>query len=210
MTGGGSGRGGAGAAGGGKGGGLRLFFAVELPGEVREAAAAHVGRLRRDFPEVRASWPRPEGLHVTLKFLGEVDSSRLESLTRAGAAAAAGMAPFGLSVEGAGAFPPRGAARVLWLGLRDEGGRLASLQRRLEEECEAAGFQRESKPFKPHLTVARLRVPQGAGALSEAHRRAAFGPHVFEVSEFVLMRSELGPGGSRYTTLSRHPLGAAA
>lgn len=192
-------------AGGARGAGLRLFFAVELPGELREAAAAHVMRLRREFPDARASWPRPESLHVTLKFLGEVAAARVETLSRAAAGAAEGFAPFELSAEGAGTFPPRGAARVLWLGLRDESGQLARLQRRLEEECEAAGFARETKPFKPHLTLARLRSPQGAGALSEAHRRTTFGPHAFQVSEFVLMRSELGPGGSRYTPLSHHP-----
>ncbi|HWW76942.1 MAG TPA: RNA 2',3'-cyclic phosphodiesterase [Pyrinomonadaceae bacterium] len=189
-----------------KGLSLRLFFAVELPGEVREAAAAHASRLRRDFPEARASWPRPESLHLTLKFLGDVEGARVESLSGAATAAAAGLAPFTLTIEGAGSFPPRGAARVLWLGVRDAAAGLSRLQLRLENGCAAHGFPRESKPYKPHLTLARLRAPQDAAALSEAHRRAPFGPHAFQVSDFVLMRSELGPGGSRYTPLSRHTL----
>ena len=184
---------------------LRVFCAVELPEEVREAAAAHAARLRREFPEARASWARPAGLHVTLKFIGETDAARVESLARAAGAAVRGFGPFELSVEEAGTFPPRGAARVLWLGVRDGSGDLARLQRRLEEECAAAGFPREPKPFKPHLTVARLREPHEAAALSEAHRRTPFGPHLFEVLEFVLMRSQLGPGGSRYTPVSHHP-----
>jgi 2'-5' RNA ligase len=188
------------------GGGLRVFCAVELPEEVRDAAAAHAARLRRDFPDVRASWPRPESLHVTLKFVGEVGAARVEALSRAAGAAAEEFARFELSVEEAGTFPPRGAARVLWLGVKDPSGRLARLQRRLEEECEAAGFPREPRAFKPHLTLARLRTPQAAHALSEAHRRATFGPYRFEVSELIVMRSELGPGGSRYTPLSRHAL----
>ena len=186
---------------------LRLFFALELPREVREAATAHTARLRRDFPGVRASWPRPESLHLTLKFLGEVTAARVETLAGAAAGAAEGLAPFELTVEGAGTFPPRGAARVLWLGVRDDTGRLARLQSRLEDGCAAAGFARESKPFKPHLTLARLRALQRAelvAALSEEHRGTPFGPHRFRVSGFVLMRSELGPGGSRYTPLSRH------
>jgi 2'-5' RNA ligase len=78
------------------------------------------------------------------------------------------------------------------------------LQRRLEDECAAAGFMREPRAFKPHLTLARLRTPKDAHALSDAHRRLPFGPHRFQVSELVVMRSELGPGGSRYTALSRH------
>jgi 2'-5' RNA ligase len=185
---------------------LRVFCAAELPAEVRAAAAAHVARLRRDLPDARASWVRTEGLHVTLKFIGEIAAARVRDLSSAAAAAVEGFAPFGLSIEETGTFPPRGAARVLWLGLRDESGGLARLQRRLEAECEAAGFPAEPRAFKPHLTIARLRQPKGAHELSEAHRRSAFGPYFFTVSELIVMRSELGPGGSRYTPLSRHGL----
>lgn len=185
---------------------LRVFCAVELPGEVREAAAAHASRLRREFPDARASWPRPEGLHITLKFVGEVEAQRVEALSRAAAAAVKGFPPFRLSIEESGTFPPRGVARVLWLGVRDASGQLSRLQRRLEQECDAAGFPAEPRAFKPHLTLARLRTPKDASALSEAHRRATFGPHDFQVSELLVIRSELGPGGSRYTPLSRHQL----
>ena len=183
---------------------IRVFYAVELPREVRDAAAAHAARLRRDFPDARAGWARPEGLHITLKFIGEVDAPRVEALSRAAGAAVEGFRPFPLTVEESGTFPPRGAARVLWLGVKDTSGQLARLQRRLEQECEAAGFPREERAFKPHLTLARLRAP--AQTLSEAHRNVTFGPFNFEVNELLVMRSELGPGGSRYTPLSRHAL----
>jgi RNA 2',3'-cyclic 3'-phosphodiesterase len=189
---------------------LRLFFAIELPGEIREAAADHAARLRREFPAARASWLRPESLHLTLKFLGEVEAIRINALYYAAVAAAAALAPFELTVEGAGTFPPHGVARVLWLGVRDHQGQLARLQFRLEKECAQVGFPRDSKPFKPHLTLARLRVPKRGDEnyeLSEAQRRAPFGPHAFQVSGFALIRSELGPGGSRYTPLSRHAFG---
>lgn len=185
---------------------MRVFCAVELPEEIRAAVAAHAARLRREFPDARASWPRPEGLHITLKFIGEVEAARVESISRAAGAAVEGFKPFRLSIEESGTFPPRGAARVLWLGVRDESGQLSQLQRRLESACEAAGFPREPRAFKPHLTVARLRTPQDAHALSEAHRQTTFGPDHFQVIGLVLMRSELGPGGSRYTPLSRHTL----
>jgi 2'-5' RNA ligase len=183
---------------------IRVFCAVELPREIRAAVGAHASRLRRDFPDARASWARPEGLHITLKFIGEVEAARVEALSRAAGAAVAGFSPFGLSIEEAGTFPPRGAARVLWLSVKNESGRLAQLQRRLEQECEAAGFPTEPRAFKPHLTVARLRTPKDAHALSEAHRHATFGPYHFQVSELLVIRSELGPGGSRYTPLSHH------
>ena len=181
---------------------VRVFYGVELPREVREAAAAHAARLRRDFPEARASWARPEGLHITLKFIGEVEAARVETLSSAAVAAVEGFKPFRLSIEESGTFPPRGAARVLWLGVKDESGQLSQLQRRLEQECGAADFPREPRDFKPHLTLARLRAP--SQTLSEAHRQTPFGPFRFEVNELLLMRSELGPGGSRYTPLSSH------
>ena len=184
---------------------LRVFCAVELPRKVREAAAAHALRLRRDFPDARASWARPEGLHITLKFIGEVEMPHVRALSRAAAAAATGVRHFCLTIDETGAFPPRGAARVLWLGVKDESGQLSQLRRRLERECQAAGFPREERAFKPHLTVARLRTPKDAHDLSEAHRRTPFGPHRFQVSELLVIRSELGPDGSRYTPLSRHP-----
>ena len=177
---------------------------MELPGEVRAAAAAHASRLRREFADARANWARPEGLHITLKFIGEVAAARVEALSGAASAAVRGFSPFGLTIEEPGTFPPRGAARVLWLGVKDVAGRLAQLQSRLERECAVVGFPGEARAFKPHLTVARLRTPQGAHALAEAHRHATFGPYHFEVGELHVIRSELGPGGSRYTPLSRH------
>ena len=186
---------------------LRLFFAVELPRYIRDAATARAARLRREFPAVRASWPRSENLHLTLKFLGEVEAIRLDSLHHMATAAAAALAPFTLNIEGAGTFPPRGVARVLWLGVRDDADQLSRLQFRLDKEGVYVGFPRESKPFRPHLTLARLRAlqrPKIVAMLSEAHRRTPFGPHPFQVSRFVLMRSELGPGGSRYTPLQYH------
>lgn len=187
---------------------LRVFCAVELPAEVRQRAAAHAARLRERFGEVRASWPRAEGLHLTLKFLGEIEESRVALLQAAAARAAEKSQAFGLTIEGAGAFPPRGAPRVLWLGVRDPSGGLAQLQSRLEDECAGSGFEREERPFRPHLTLARLRVPQGARPLAQFHQETGFEPAEFRVSELVVMLSELGPGGSRYTPLSRHALGA--
>lgn len=185
----------------------RIFCAVELPDEVKSRVAEHIKRLRSEFPHARASWEKPEKLHITLKFLGEVEPSRVEDLSRAASHAASRVEPFRLTIDEAGAFPPHGQPRVLWLGIEDSSGRLAALQSSLEDACAAAGFPREPRPFKPHLTLARLRSPQGARELAAAHREAHFEPQDFNVSELVVMRSELGPGGSRYTPLSRRPFG---
>jgi RNA 2',3'-cyclic 3'-phosphodiesterase len=185
----------------------RVFCAIELPEVLKSLVGEHARRLREAFPHVRASWERPEKIHITLKFLGDVEVSRIEQLSRAAGRAAAHVEPFELTIAGPGAFPPHGPPRVLWLGIEDASGQLSNLQRSLEDECAAAGFQRDSRPFKPHLTLARLRTPHGARELADAHRAASFEPQTFNVSELVLMRSELGPGGSRYTPLSHHALG---
>lgn len=188
---------------------LRIFCAVELPEDVREEAARYVARLRERFPNVRASWERREKLHLTLKFLGEIERGRVEDLERATARAAASVSSFDISITGTGAFPPRGVARVLWLGVRDEAGRLSILQRRLEDACFREGFERDERPFRPHLTIARIRTPVGASDLGAFHQNLGFDAGPFGVSEITVVRSELSPSGSHYAPLSRHRLGVS-
>jgi 2'-5' RNA ligase len=175
-----------------------------LPADLRARAADKGARWRDAVPTVRASWEREEKLHITLKFLGEIAPERVEALSVAASRAALSSQPFDLALEGAGAFPPRGHPRILWLGINDSSGALARLQTRLEEECAAAGFAREERPFHPHLTLARIRAPQGARELARLHRETGFAAIEFKVTDLVVMQSELGPKGSRYTEISRH------
>jgi 2'-5' RNA ligase len=187
----------------------RVFCAVELPPEARARVFAHIAALRESFPKARASWARAEALHVTLKFLGEIERARVEALSEASSRAAASAQSFELHIAETGAFPPRGPARVLWLGVRDASGGLARLQQTLEAECAHAGFAREPRDFHPHLTVARVRAPNESRALAEAHRARVFDSLAFKVQELFVIRSELGAGGSRYTPVSRHELNSA-
>ena len=182
----------------------RVFCAIELPEALKSRVGEHARRLREAFPHVRASWERPEKIHITLKFLGDVEVSRIEELSRAAGRAAAHIEPFDLTIAGPGTFPPHGPPRVLWLGIDDASAQLSNLHRSLEDECAAAGFQRDLRPFKPHLTVARIRTPHGARELAAAHREAQFEPQTFTASELVVMRSELGPGGARHTRVASH------
>jgi 2'-5' RNA ligase len=185
---------------------LRLFYAVELSPEVRARAAEHIARLREKLPDVRASWERADKLHITLKFFGDVEQSRAHTLSLAAERTANSIAPFTLVIADAGAFPPRGAPRVLWLGAHDSSGSLARLHQSLEDECADAGFKREPRPFHPHLTIARLRHPTGTHNLSDRHKELGFPAMEMAVNEIILMRSELGPHGSCYTALSHHGL----
>jgi 2'-5' RNA ligase len=191
---------------------VRVFCALELPEDVRARVAAHVACVREGVePSLKIGWERAEKLHLTLKFVGEIEAGRVEALTRAANRAAEAAGTFALTLREAGAFPAGGNPRVLWLGLHDDGGRLAELHARLEAECERENFPREARPFRPHITVARIRVANAAARhAARLHREGAFAPATFGVGEFVIMRSQLGAGGSRYTVLSRHELKAGA
>jgi 2'-5' RNA ligase len=184
---------------------MRVFCAIDLPDNVRERLLQHIARLRDEVPQTRASWSR-DNVHLTLKFLGEIPQSRVENLSQAASRSVAGLSPFEVFVEETGAFPQHGPPRVLWIGVTDASGELAELHARLEEECAKAGFAKEERPFHPHLTLARLRKPQGARTLASAHQELGFEPVVVTVSELLVMRSELTNEGSKHSVISKHPL----
>ena len=184
----------------------RLFIALAIPASVRAKLKAHIDRLRKSCPEVSASWSREENLHLTLKFLGETPVAKVESLAQAAARTANGLEPFELVVKGCGSFPPRGQPRVLWVGIEDPSGGLSKLHQRLEDECFQAGFAREQRAFHPHLTIARLRKPQGSRQLAELHKEIGFEAETVGMSALILVRSELRPEGSRHSAIAQHDL----
>ena len=197
----------------------RTFIAIELPDDVRARIGEHVNRLRRELPEIRASWTREENLHLTLKFLGDVPVADIPKLSAAVEAAAQTVRPFRLTVSGCGAFPPHGQPKVLWIGVlseppavagdstaSSEAASLESLHKRMEDDLATAGFPREERPFHPHLTIARLRTPKSGRELSDFHQALGFAPQSFSVSEVVVFKSDLLREGSKHTPISRHPL----
>lgn len=161
-------------------------------------------------PHVKASWSREHNLHLTLKFLGQVKTSRLSRLTKAAAAAVSGCAPFQISIEGSGVFPNSRMPRVLWLGVKENSGQLAELYRRLEDTCASEGFAKEQRSFHPHLTLARVRNPQNAQELAVAHQQLSFEPVEVKIAELLVLRSELSPKGSKYSVISQHKLEVGA
>jgi len=185
----------------------RVFIAIELPSVVRKSLSDHIHGLRKALPDVHASWSREENLHLTLKFLGNTPVTKIEALSQVPYNAAVRFSPFDLIVGRCGAFPPRGQPRVLWIGIDHPSGKLAELHRSLEDECTKAGFAREERPFHPHLTIARLRKPQGSRQIARLHEEMGFTNQRVSVSEMVLFRSELLSEGSRHTAISRHRFG---
>lgn len=184
----------------------RVFVAIELPPNIRARIAEHIECLRSTIPEARASWSREGNLHLTLKFLGDIPIATVEKLSAAASIAASAVEPFDLIVGRCGVFPPSGQPRVLWIGIDDPSGTLTALHRAVEEECSKTEFAREERPFHPHLTIARLRKPQGSRRLAQLHGEMGFTNQQASVSEMVLFRSELLSEGSRHTAISRHQL----
>lgn len=184
----------------------RIFIAVDISEEARRRATAHIDELRGGVKNFRVGWERPEKLHLTLKFLGDVTTEQLEKLNYAVEKAASAAGPFFLRTGKTGVFPSLRKAGVLWLGLEDAGGELHSLHRMLEAECEKVGFARETRDFKPHLTIARLREPGKSAGLAAAHLAAQIEPVEFEVPEIVIYESRLAPTGSVYTPIFKYKL----
>ena len=182
----------------------RVFVAIELPVAVRRKVIEHIDSLRDSVPEAKASWIREGNLHLTLKFLGDIPFTNVEKLSAAVAIAGTRVEPFEIIVEGCGAFPPRGQPRVLWIGIDDPSGQLASLHVALEDECAKAGFPREARAFHPHLTIARIRKPHDSRHVAAAHKEMGFGLETVRASELAVIRSELRSEGSRHTVISRH------
>jgi 2'-5' RNA ligase len=202
---------------------IRTFVAVELEAEVRRA----IGRLQDDMreklkpdlkalaPQARLQWVRADSIHLTVKFLGDVEESRVEQMCRALAQVAEAMSPILLDITGVGVFPDLRAPRVLWLGLSDPAGRpgqvdtLVRVAGMVDAALSGLGFSPETRPFSPHLTLARIKEQsRGVGqALAQSdvmqHAASAGALHVRALS---LMESQLRPSGAVYTRLCEAPL----
>jgi 2'-5' RNA ligase len=184
----------------------RVFCAIELPQTARRLVLAHIARLKEKVPHAKASWARDANLHLTLKFLGEIPTTSVTDFSTAMSLAVTEVQPFSIRFEQTGIFPTHGQPRVLWIGINDQSSKLAELHARIEEESARAGFAKETRPFHPHLTIARLRHADNARALTVAHKQMEFEPVEIAVAELLVIRSELSSEGSKYTVVSRHPL----
>ncbi len=177
---------------------MRVFLAVDLDSHVRERLA----ELERELRPLarRARWVRPEGLHLTLRFFGEVSAEAVETLASSLANAFNGLPAFALRFRGCGVFPDRRKPRVLWVGVPEPPPALFELQSRAEAVAPSRGFPREPRRFDPHLTVARFREPEKRieSILSSVEDRDFGGT---EIQEAILFESRLSPAGSSYQRL---------
>ena len=185
---------------------MRLFFAIELADALLDLVEESTAPLRAEAPEL--AWVRREHRHLTLKFLGDVDETSAPRLITAADRAAAGHAPLEMTVRDVGAFPNFRRARVVWMGVEQEP-RLELLHHDLELACEQEGFEVEGRPFRPHITLARVRTPlpvertRGLARVARSVRMKATVP----VEQITLFESTLAPIGARYRRIHAAPLG---
>ena len=184
----------------------RIFCAVELPDSVRAQLQEHIRQVREAVPDVTASWTRVDNIHLTLKFFGNVNIDRIPKISAAVERAIKKFPRFSIGIGKTGVFPKPSRAQVLWIGVNDPSGKLSEVQRQLENECAKEKFEKEDRAYRPHLTIARLRKPEGARLLADAHLNMDFEPAEMTVSELIVFRSELSSKGSKYTAISRHKL----
>jgi len=179
---------------------IRSFIAIEIPDEIKKGLSEIRERLKKSGADI--SWTRPEGIHLTFKFLGEIEEGKLVNIQNAIEHAAKEISDFILRVGGIGFFPNIKSPRVIWIGIKGEGENLKTLQEAIERETEKIGFKREGRSFSPHLTLGRVRSQKNRDALTkylEEFEKVELGS--FNVKEVSLMKSELRPKGAVYTQL---------
>ena len=183
---------------------VRVFVSVGLSAEAREALVEAVERIRQQVPD-GIQWARSDGMHLTLKFLGNIPSANVSPLLGCVGELASANRGFGLKLTGLGMFPNRRKPRVLWAGVGGDLDALSSLQQASEDAIKALGYPAEQRPFRPHITLGRPRRsvsdPQLA-RIGEAVSGINPPPPVYwQVDAVDVMQSELHPSGARYTSL---------
>jgi 2'-5' RNA ligase len=189
---------------------FRLFVAIQIPEQIRNRMAAVQTELREKLPERSVTWTKAEQLHLTLKFLGNVETARISVLTEQLRAAVHTFAPFTLCAQGIGAFPDIGFPRVIWAGLKDPAGKLPALHRAVEEACRDFVPAEPAERFNGHATLGRAKrlsrkEAQNLSALLSEMTERPFGE--WNALSFDLMRSELSSEGARHTAMASFLLG---
>ena len=189
---------------------IRSFIAIELPDELKSGLLRLQTQLKA-AGHTSVKWVDPYSIHLTLKFLGNIAADRVGEITGVMETAARGISPFRLEVSGLGAFPNLRRVQVVWVGIRGEVDKLSQLQRSIDSGLAPLGFATESREFKPHLTIARLRE------WASLEERQNFGQLIantgfeavyrFGVDSVNLMRSQLTREGAIYSRLSSVGLG---
>jgi 2'-5' RNA ligase len=183
---------------------IRSFIAIELPDKLRRELGQLEGRLKSSQP-FGIKWIDPEGIHLTLKFLGNITAKMTGEITGAMESAVLGIIPFQLEIKDLGAFPNLKRVQVVWVGIAGQIDRLVKLQQNIESNLERFGFAPEARAFTPHLTLARLRnqvPPQERQKLGQLIADTKFEAGTFKVETVNLIKSQLTREGAIYSQIS--------
>ncbi|MDP9235870.1 MAG: RNA 2',3'-cyclic phosphodiesterase [Chloroflexota bacterium] len=191
---------------------LRLFVAIDLPDDVKQALGAAIESLRTALQSDALRWVRPDGIHLTLQFLGATSQARVPDIAFALEAAVRGVPAFGLAAGTLGSFGGRQRLRVIWLGLSGDEPAAAHLAARVHSALQPLGFAPDREPFRPHLTLASVRDDASREERQRLYdmlrRTSPPVPPPFRVERISLMQSTLARGGAVYQTLARFSLAA--
>lgn len=193
---------------------LRTFIAVELDKEFLDNLENLQHRLRGQVAPRSVRWVRTEGIHLTLKFLGDTRPAQLESIKSALDLAASEIPPFVFTMAGLGCFPNARRPRVIWVGLYEPAGNLSRLRDAVESRVAPLGFPTEKRPFQPHLTLGRVQRHASKSEVREIGEVVAAGEigalDEMRVEQVSYIKSDLRPGGAVYTTLHQARLQQAS
>jgi len=181
---------------------IRSFVAIELP----EHVIALLRGVQQDLSgnKFRVRWVQPDNIHLTLKFLGNIDSNDIDGIGAAMSNTIQGCGPITLYAEGVGVFPSVKRARIIWMGLSGHVQRLSEIQRKLEKNLAAIGFPEENRSFKAHLTIGRFKSAVNPKVIEPiVHKYSTLRSEEFTLNQFVLFKSELTPSGPVYSALQR-------
>ena len=184
---------------------IRSFVAIELSPDTKAQIKELQDELKASTADVR--WVRTEGMHLTLKFLGEIQEEKIPEIADVLKQCSGETGRFNLTIHSLGAFPNETNPKVIWIGVEDDSGRLRTAQQSIEKGLAAMGFKEEKRSFTPHLTLGRLKSPKGRRAVGqrlEASRDCDCGISV--VKEICLFKSDLKPSGAVYTKLKTFAL----
>jgi len=185
---------------------LRLFIAIELPSNIIDGLR-NVQEELKDKSN-KPSWAKPENIHLTLKFLGDIETNKIDSMVNILEGIAGKSFSFEISVKGVGTFPAAGTPRVIWVGI-EENKDMLQLYNNIEEGLAALGFEKERRDFKPHLTIGRIKfLNDRAGLRRGLEKVAGLNLARFAVAGFALFKSTLTPEGAIHTKLKEYTLQA--
>ncbi len=179
---------------------IRAFISIEIPQEVREKISLIQEQLKTI--ETPVKWVRPQSIHLTLKFLGNISEAQIPDIKNCMSAAAGGIAPFTVNIKGTGVFPNLNYPRVIWLGLHDKTDSLFRLQKGIDGCLSRIGVEAEERGFTPHLTLGRIKSLKGKNQLIRTiHIYREIEAGEIAVDKINLMKSQLNPAGAIYTIL---------